>query len=84
MHHFLCSNTTRSKEPSGVENVQAKHRGDDHGAVHDVEIQFILDDPTLPAVDKLNGSVHRSGLGDQSYCVEIRLSLLDIPDVYQE
>ena len=53
---------TGSEQAAGVEEVQAVHRSDDHGAVHDVEVQFVTDDPAIPAVDELDGSVHRSGL----------------------
>ena len=67
-----------------MEDVQAVHRSDDHGAIHDVEVQFILDDPTFPAVDKLNSSVHRPGLEDQSYRMGIGISLADVPDVYHK
>ena len=41
-----------------MEIVEAKHHGDGHGTVHDVEVQFILDDTPIPAVGKLNGPVH--------------------------
>lgn len=50
-----------------MEDVQAVHGGDDHGAIHDVEVQLGGDNPTIPAVGKLNSSVYRSGLEDQDY-----------------
>lgn len=67
-----------------MEDVQTVHRGDDHGAIHDVEVQFVLDDPTFPAVDELNGSVNRPGLENRNCRMGIRLSLLHAPDVYHE
>ena len=68
-----------------MEDVQAVNRSDDHSAIHNVEVQFVPDDPTIPAVGKLDSSVHRSGLPkDQSYREGTGLSLADAPDVYHK
>jgi len=67
-----------------MEDVQAVHRRDDGGAIHDVEVQFVLDDSTLAAVDKFDSSVHRSRLEDQSYRMGIRLSLASAADVHHK
>ena len=50
-----------------MEDVQTEHSGDYHGAIHDVEVQLGGDNPTIPAVDKLDGSVYRSGSEDQNH-----------------
>lgn len=55
---FLHSSAVGFQVPPGMEIVEAKHHGDGHGTVHDVEVQFILDDTPIPAVGKLNGPVH--------------------------
>lgn len=57
----------RPKEWSRMEDVQTEHSGDYHGAIHDVEVQLGGDNPTIPAVDKLDGSVYRSGSEDQNH-----------------
>ena len=48
-----------------MEEIQTVHRGDDHGTIHDVEVQFVCDDPPLPTIDKLDGPVHRPELEGQ-------------------
>lgn len=49
-----------------MENVQAEHSSDDHGAIHDIKVQLGRDNPTIPAVAKLDGSVYRPELEDQT------------------
>lgn len=59
-----------------MEEIQAVHRQEDHGTVHSVEIEFGGDNPALPTVDKLNGSIHRSdvdGEGTERNSEEHRL-----------
>jgi len=55
---FLHESAVRFQEPPGMEFVEAEHRGDDHCTIHDVEVQFVLDDTPIPAVNKLNSPVN--------------------------
>lgn len=43
-----------SKECSRMEDGQTVHSGDNHGAIHDIEVQLDGDNPIIPAVNKLN------------------------------
>ena len=45
-----------------VEGVQAVHREENHSTIHNVEVDLGGDDPAVPTVGELNGSVHRSNI----------------------
>jgi hypothetical protein len=75
----LLEGSGRAEEAAWVEEVQGVHRQKDHGTVHSVEVEFGGDDPTLPSVGELDGSVHGSDVdseGAESTSVEHRLHLL--------
>lgn len=55
---FLHGSAVRFQEPPRMELVEAEHRGDDHCTIHNIEVQFVLDDTPIPAVDKLNSPVN--------------------------
>jgi hypothetical protein len=75
----LLDGSGRTEETTWVEEVQAVHRQEDHGTVHSVEVELGGDDPALPTVNELDGSVHGSdvdGEGAKSDSVEHRLHFL--------
>lgn len=47
-----------------MEDVQAEHRSEDHGTIHDIKVQLGRDDPTIPTIAKLDGSIYRPELKD--------------------
>ena len=62
-----------------MEEVQTVHRQENHCTVHSVEVELGGDDPPLPTVDELDGSVHGSdvdGEGAENNSVEHRLHFL--------
>ena len=70
----------RTEETTRVEEVQAVHRQEDHGTVHNVEVELCGDNPALhpalPTIDKFDGSIHGSdvdGEGTESNSEEHRL-----------
>lgn len=62
-----------------MEEIQAVHRQEDHSTVHSVEVELSGDDPALPTVNKLDGSIYGSDIdceGAESNSEEHRLHFL--------
>jgi len=69
----------RTEETTWVEKVQGEHHKKDHGTVHSVEVELGGDDPALPTVDELDGSVNGpdiEGEGGKSRSEEGSLHIL--------
>jgi len=82
--NFIKGSDVRFQAPPRVEIVEADHRSDGHGTIHDVEVQFVPADMPIPTVGKLNGPINRPKLEDQHDRMEIRLTSSDAPDVQRE
>lgn len=62
-----------------VEDVQTVHRQDDHSTIHSIEVEFSGNDPAVPTIGELDGSVHGpdvDGEGAESSPVEHHLHSL--------
>lgn len=48
-----------------MKEIQGEHCQENHTTVHSVEVEFGGNNPALPTVGKLNGSIHRPDVDDE-------------------